>query len=80
MVTIRIPALPRGLFTNLLGVAGLVAVVVAIGALTDWRWALLAAGVFAVALHVVAQLNAEPEAGGQEDGAERPRLAAARSA
>lgn len=80
MVTIRIPALPRGLFTNLLGVAGLVAIVVAIGALTDWRWALLSSGVFAVVLHVVAHLNAEPDVATETDGAERPRLAAARSA
>lgn len=83
MVTIRIPAPPRGLFSNLLGVAGLAGVIAAIGALTDWRWALLASGLAALALSYVAQLNAAAEATrGEVPTQEIPRLpgAAPRSA
>lgn len=59
MVTVRIPALPAGLGSNLLGLVGLIAVVVAIGGLTrNWWWSLAVGGVFAVALAVLAQHNA----------------------
>lgn len=58
MVTIRIPAPPPGLVSNLLGVVGLACVVVAIAFLTDWRWALLAAGVTLVGLVVLGQTGA----------------------
>ena len=79
MATIQVPSPPPGLGTNLLGVAGLAAVVVAVGALTDWRWALLLAGVFAVALCWVAHQHqaaaAVPEA--VDEAPPRPRLAAA---
>jgi hypothetical protein len=40
--------------SNLVGLLGLIGIVVAIGALTSWPWALLAAGVFAVALSALA--------------------------
>lgn len=59
MVTIRL-ALPSGnAVSNVIGVAGLVAVCVAIAFLTSWMWALLAAGVFAVALSYLLAANGE---------------------
>lgn len=62
MVTIRIPALPRGLGSNLLGFAGLVAVIAAVGGLTgNWWWSVLAGGVAAVGLAALAQFNAPTE-------------------
>jgi hypothetical protein len=54
VVTIRIPALPPGLLSNLVGLLGLVAIIVAIGALTSWPWALMSAGLFAVTLSALA--------------------------
>jgi hypothetical protein len=77
MVTIKIPALPRGMFSNLLGLAGLVAAVVAVGGLTgNWWWSLLAAGVVSVALSYIAHMNAV-QAQAQVDSPPRevPRLA-----
>jgi hypothetical protein len=66
MRTIRIPALPRGLVSNLLGLAGLAAICVMIGCLTDWRWGGLAGGVAAVGVAALAapreeQALAEPQ-------------------
>lgn len=59
MITVRIPA-PRGLGTNLLGVVGLLAVVVAVGGLTgNWWWSLLLGGLAAVGLAYVAALNGQ---------------------
>lgn len=59
MVTIKIPALPRGMFSNLLGLVGLVAVVVSVGGLTgNWWWSMLAAGVVSVGLSYIAHMNA----------------------
>lgn len=55
MMTVRIPVPSANAVTNLLGVLGLVAVVVAIGGLAGVWWALLAAGVVAVTLSVLAQ-------------------------
>lgn len=57
MVTIRIPVPSSLLVTNLVGVLSLFAVVVAVGALTAWPWALLTAGIAGLALTVVAQLG-----------------------
>jgi hypothetical protein len=59
VVTIRIPVPSSLLVSNLLGVFGLLGIVFAIGALTSWPWALLAAGLFAVTISVIAQA-AEP--------------------
>jgi hypothetical protein len=60
MVTVKIPAPPRGLLSNLLGLAGLVAVVAAVGGLTgNWWWSALAGGIAAVALSYIAHLNAD---------------------
>lgn len=59
MVTIRVPALPKGLLSNLTGLAGLATICVMIAFLTDWRWGGLTAGVMAVALTVVSHLDAE---------------------
>lgn len=55
MVTIRIPVPSSMLVSNLVGLLGLVAVVVAVGLLAGFAWALLGAGVIAVALCALAQ-------------------------
>lgn len=74
MVTLRIPAPPKELWSNLLGVAGLVTICVALGFLTDWRWALGLAGVFCVVLAVLSATAAAPA----EAAAAVPQLAAKR--
>lgn len=67
MVTVRIPAPPQGLLTNLLGLLGLLIAVAAVGGLThNWWWSALTGGVCAVAVSYVAQLNSAPVA--QERG------------
>jgi hypothetical protein len=58
-VEIRIP-LPRitpGLVSNLLGLAGIIGVLVAVAALTDWRWSLLLGSLVSVGMAYVAHLN-----------------------
>lgn len=58
-IKIRLPRLPAGATANITGLLGLFAVVLAIGGLTrNWWWAVLTAGVFAVALAYVAQTYA----------------------
>lgn len=61
MVTIRIPAPSSEMVTNILGALSLLAIVVAVGLLTDFRWALLAAGSIGTAIALAAQ-NAKPVA------------------
>lgn len=56
-VRIPVPRISPGLLTNLLGVAGLLTIVFAVASLTSWKWGLLTAGLFAVTLTVVAQLQ-----------------------
>jgi len=58
-MTIRIPLPSSMLISNLAGLAGLVAIVVAIGMLAGFAWALLAAGLIAVGICALAQ-NARP--------------------
>ncbi len=55
MVTVRIPVPSGQAVTNVLGLFGLCAVVVGIGGLAGVWWAVLAAGVAAVGLAVLAQ-------------------------
>lgn len=52
---VRIPLPSSMLLSNLIGLAGLVAVVVAVGLLAGFAWALLCAGVMAVAMCALAQ-------------------------
>lgn len=59
MVTLRIPVPSSAMVVNLLGVVSVAAIIAAIAILTAWPWALLAAGVFGLALTLVAQ-NAAP--------------------
>lgn len=59
MVTIRIPVPPM-LVSNLLGLLGVVGLLVAVAALTDWRWSLLVGSAGAVALSYVASVAARP--------------------
>jgi hypothetical protein len=54
-VTVPLPRVDAGLVSNLLLLAGLAAVCVAVAFLTDWRWGLLAAGVVTVAANVYLQ-------------------------
>lgn len=54
-VSIYVPRPSSMLVSNLLGVLGLIAVVVAIGGLAGAWWAVLAAGVLAVGLCALAQ-------------------------
>lgn len=55
-VRIRVPRVPAGLGSNLLGLAGLIAVAAALGGLLgNWWVSALAGGVFAVALAALAQ-------------------------
>lgn len=62
-IRIPVPRLPRGLVANLVGLAGLIAVVLAVGGLTgNWWWSVLAAGAIAVGLSYVAQTHAAAEA------------------
>jgi hypothetical protein len=56
-IRIPVPRIPAGLGSNLTGLAGLIAVVVAIGMLAGLAWAVMAAGLIAVGLAVVAQLG-----------------------
>lgn len=60
-VSFYVPRPSSMLVSNLLGVFGLVAVIVAVGLLAGWAWALLGAGLVAVGLCVLAQ-NAGGEA------------------
>jgi hypothetical protein len=75
MVTIKIPALPQGTFSNLLGLAGLVTLIVAVGGLTgNWWWSALAAGAVAVGLSYIAHINAA-QSQEQQPARDVPRLA-----
>lgn len=59
-VRFRIPMPSSMLVTNVLGVLGLVAVIVAVGLLTSFAWALLTCGLVAVGLCALAQNAARP--------------------
>lgn len=81
MLTIKIPAAPKGLLSNLLGLAGLVAVVVAIGGLAgNWWWSGLAGGVASVALSYIAHVNAAQTEQTGEHATAREQLRLASSA
>lgn len=55
VINIRLPRITLGTVSNLIGLAGLAAVAVAIGGLTGiWWWALLVAGVELVAVAYLA--------------------------
>lgn len=57
-VTVPLPSIDGGLVVNLFALASLAAICVAVGLLTDYRWAILAAGVlgFPAATYVSHQL------------------------
>lgn len=61
-VRVRVPAPSGLLMTNLLGAAGLLLFVFAIGALTDWRWGVLALGASLLALVGLVQTAARAAA------------------
>lgn len=61
-VKVKLPNISAGLISNILGILGLIAIVIAIGGLTgNWWWALLAGGLFGVALGYMAGLQSEGE-------------------
>lgn len=63
MITLRIPAPPPGLASNVIGIVGLVAVALALGGLTgNWWWSVLLGGAFSVGLAYLAQAHGEPAA------------------
>lgn len=77
VVQFRVPAPSSTALLNLLGVLGVLSIVFAIGALTDWRWGLMAFGVFSVALTVLAQTSAAPARPAAVTGIETARKAKA---
>lgn len=71
-VRIPVPRLDAGLISNLLGLAGLILLVLAPGALTgEWAWTLVTAGLAGVALsylvsnQLTEQQPAKPEPAGR---------------
>lgn len=78
-IRIAVPRLPHGLAMNLLGLAGLVAMVLAVGGLTgNWWWSVLAGGFVAFGLAFLAQQQEAVAAKAAEPA--KPALAVARSA
>lgn len=76
-IRIPVPRLPEGMIGNLVGLAGAIAIAVAIGGLTgNWWWALLVGGAMAVGMAYVAGASKAPAV---VESAEpvRPHLAAA---
>lgn len=63
-LTIPMPRVDAGFAVSFVAVASLVAVAVAIGFLTDWRWGLLAGGLifFSAAFYVSRNLPVEEQA------------------
>lgn len=77
-IRINVPRIPSGLLSNLVGLAGLLAVVLAVGGLAgNWWWSVLAGGFVAVGLSYIAQTHAAAEAAAEPA---KPALAVARSA
>lgn len=77
-IRFKVPRIPPGLLSNLLGLAGLIAVALAVGGLTgNWWWTVAAGGVFAVALSWMASTDEPAAATG--DATVHP-IGAARSA
>lgn len=73
-IKIRLPRIPSGGLSNIVGLLGLLGIVLAVGGLTgNWWWSVLTAGVFGVALAYVAQTHdavaatAEPVAAGRSE-------------
>ncbi len=82
-ITVPTPAAGGLLASNLLGAAGLIGLVVAVGALAgNWWWSVLVGSVLSVALAYVGMLHAQAAARPQApaEPAGRPQLATARTA
>ena len=58
VVQFRVPVPTSTALLNALGVAGLIAIIFSIGALTSWQWGVMAFGVIAVGIVVLAQTSA----------------------
>lgn len=54
-IRVQIPRIPAGALSNLLGLFGLIAIVVAVGGLVGVWWAVLAGGMLAAGLSALAQ-------------------------
>lgn len=72
MINVRL-SIPPVLASNVVGLAGFLGFVIAVGALTDWRWGLMVGSLIAVGLAVLAQL-------GQRQAAEHAATNAAEDA
>lgn len=70
-IQITVPRLPAGASSNIVGLAGLLAVVLAVGGLVGVWWAVLAAGIVTTTLAAFAQMSAE--AGQQSQPAAPPK-------
>lgn len=51
-ISFKVPMWTANLLPNLLGLASIVMICWAIAALTDWRWGVLAGGIFGLAITV----------------------------
>lgn len=79
-VRIRLPEIPSGLPGNLIGLAGLILVAVAVGALAgNWWWTALVGGGFCVVLSWLSGSAEQAEQKQAPAGAPPVRLAAAKS-
>lgn len=77
---LRLPRPDGGLVSNLVALTGLVMVVCAVAALSDWRWALLLAGGLTFATAVWAQQGMGERAPSVAAADTRPRPKAVKSA
>lgn len=63
VISIKVPRVTLGAVSNLVGVLGLAAVVIAIGGLSgNWWWSVLSGGLSAVGVAYLAGLSAEADA------------------
>jgi hypothetical protein len=58
---IRVPRVTPGLASNLLGLAGIAGLLLAVAVLTDWRWALGLGSLVALGLSYVAKTQEQAE-------------------
>lgn len=80
-IRFKVPRVPPGLLSNLLGLAGLIAVAVAVGALAgNWWWSVGVGGLFAIGLSWMASTDEPVEAAGGNVRSITPAPAGARSA
>lgn len=57
VIRIKLPSITTEKISNLVGLLGLIAIIVAVGGLTNWWYSLLVAGVFSVGIAYVINLE-----------------------